>query len=66
VQEKTPPYLVAVYELDALAMEAGRARNRRAAEMFRDCTEAGVWPGYSSEVELISLPPWATRIEEYA
>jgi hypothetical protein len=22
--------------------------------------------GYSSEVELISLPPWATRIEEYA
>jgi hypothetical protein len=66
VQEKTPPYLVAVYELDALATEAGRARNRRAAEMFRDCTEAGIWPGYSAEVEPISLPPWATRIEEYA
>jgi hypothetical protein len=66
VQEKTPPYLVAVYELDALAMEAGRARNRRAAEMFRDCTEAGVWPGYPDEIGLISLPSWATRIEEYA
>jgi PDDEXK-like domain of unknown function (DUF3799) len=66
VQEKTPPYLVAVYELDALATEAGRARNRRAAEMFRDCTEAGVWPGYPGEIGLISLPPWATRTEEYA
>ena len=66
VQEKAAPYLVAVYELDVLAMEAGRARNRLAAEMYRDCTEAGIWPGYPAEIGLISLPPWATRTEEYA
>lgn len=65
-QEKTPPYLVTVFELDAAAMQAGRALNRRAIEIYRDCTESGIWPGYSQDIELISLPPWAARIEEYA
>ena len=58
-QEKTPPYLVTVFELDAEALRIGRERNRRAIEVFRDCTEAGVWPGYSDDVALISLPAWA-------
>jgi PDDEXK-like domain of unknown function (DUF3799) len=65
-QEKAPPYLVTVFELDAGALAAGRAFNRRAIEVYRDCKEAGVWPGYSDDIELISLPPWAARIEEYA
>jgi hypothetical protein len=65
-QDKAPPYLVTVCELDALALEAGRARNRQAIERYRDCAESGIWPGYSQDIELISLPPWATRIEEYA
>jgi hypothetical protein len=66
VQEKEPPYLVNVCELDFPAGQAGHALNRRAMEVYRDCTEAGVWPGYGTGIELISLPPWATRIEEYA
>jgi hypothetical protein len=61
VQEKTPPYLVTVCELDDIAREAGRQRNRRAVERFRDCRESGIWPGYSQDVELVSLPAWATR-----
>ena len=65
VQEKEPPYLVTVCELDGPALEAGRARNRQAIERYRDCCEAGVWPGYSTDIELISLPPWAARTEEY-
>lgn len=64
-QEKTPPYLVAVYGLDDLAMEAGRARNRQAIERYRDCKEAGIWPGYGDDIEYISLPPWALRTEEH-
>jgi hypothetical protein len=42
---------------------------RKACERFRDCTESGIWPGYSDEpedIETIRLPPWVTRIEEYA
>lgn len=62
-QEKTPPYLVTVVQLDDEAEAAGRARNELAMEIWRDCTQAGVWPGYSQDIELITLPPWAARTE---
>jgi hypothetical protein len=66
-QDKSPPYLVTVAELDFQALEIGRARNRQAIERYRDCRESGLWPGYSDDIELISLPSWAVpRIEEYA
>jgi hypothetical protein len=65
-QEKTPPYLVTVVQLDEDARRAGRARNRLAIERYRDCTESGIWPGHSDEIEFITLPAWATRTEEYA
>ena len=60
-QEKEPPYLVSVVQLDYDAMRAGRAANRAAMERYRDCTEASKWPGYSDEIEVISLPPWMVR-----
>lgn len=59
VQEKNPPYLVTVIELDAEAKQIGRDRNRRALEIYRDCSASGYWPGYSDEIELVSLPRWA-------
>ena len=43
---KDPPYLVNIAELDDDAIRAGRARLRDACEIFRDCTETGIWPGY--------------------
>lgn len=57
-QEKTPPYLPVVRQLDAAAMRIGHAEARRAREIWRDCTEAGVWPGYPAEAEFLSLPTW--------
>lgn len=59
VQEKDPPYLVNVIELDTTALDIGRARNRAAIERWIECTDSGVWPGYSTDVELVSLPRWA-------
>jgi hypothetical protein len=64
VQEKDPPYLVTVIELDDVALRAGEELNGRACEVWRDCTEAGVWPAYSDEVELVRLPPWAYPRED--
>lgn len=58
VQEKEPPYLVNVIELDAYALTIGRERNRRAMQLFVECTESGVWPGYGPDVERASLPRW--------
>src|SRR5262249_7520845 len=63
-QEKQPPYLVNVVDLDDDDIEAGRERNRKACEICRDCTQAGIWPGYSDyDITHITLPPWAQRTE---
>ena len=62
-QERTPPYRVAVYELDPAALRKGREDAGRAMEIYRDCTEAGIWPGYDPEIQLLDLPYWAYRDE---
>jgi hypothetical protein len=60
-QETAPPYLVTVAGLDEDAMDAGRAMNRLACEVYRDCAGSGIWPGYSDGIEYVSLPPYAAR-----
>lgn len=58
-QEKTPPYLVTVAELDTIALAAGRYENRKAIDLYAECVATDTWPGYSDDIELICLPPWA-------
>lgn len=67
-QEKTPPYLVTVFQPDAIAMHIGAARNLRALETYAECTASGRWPGYTNEIAYLPLPPWAEKrdTEEYA
>lgn len=60
-QEKEPPYRVAVYQLHPDALRKGRADNERAMEIYRDCTESGIWPGYEPDVQVIDLPYWSYR-----
>lgn len=57
-QEKTAPYLTAVYELDDHALAVGRARVDEACATFAQCVKTGQWPGYPEEVEYVSAPPW--------
>lgn len=57
-QEKTPPYLVTCAELTAIALRHGDDLNKQALEIYARCTEAGRWPGYSDEIEPVSLPGW--------
>ena len=65
-QEKEPPYLITPVQLDADALQAGRELNREAINLYRACTERGVWPGYTEGIETVSLPPWAfRRLEEF-
>lgn len=58
VQEKTAPYLVSVIELDPLALRIGRHLNRHALNIYAACSRTGRWPGYTDDVELVSLPGW--------
>lgn len=45
-QAKEPPYSVTVARLLPDDLDAARTRNRVALQMFRDCTESGLWPDY--------------------
>lgn len=63
-QEKTPPYLITVIQIDPAARRAGRRMNRLAIDIYRQCRETGVWPGYTDDIPLISLPSWADLYEE--
>lgn len=63
-QEKEPPYLVEVFEIDELSLERGRRRNRRALDIFARCLESDDWPGYTGELfTTLSVPSWALREE---
>ena len=64
VQEKSPPYLVNVLELDGPALLVGQQRNRRAIDVYRECRESGVWPGYGDDVAVVGLPRWAEMEHE--
>lgn len=59
--EKTPPYPVAVIELDAEAIAQGRIDMRRAIDLYKRCLDTDTWPAYGDGIHTISLPPWATR-----
>lgn len=58
-QEKTPPYLVTVFQPDHVAMRIAAIRNRQAIDRFAWCQETGRWPGHTDEVEQLPLPAWA-------
>jgi hypothetical protein len=68
VVEKEPPYLVGVYQLPTIWVEMGQTKARRARELFKQCTDADTWPGYSDGVELLSPPTWLIykHEEQYA
>jgi len=59
--EKSEPPMVAVFELDANAVREGHAIYRRALQMYKDCEDRGEWPGYSGDVQTVSLKQWDYR-----
>lgn len=64
-QEREPPYLVAVKELDHDSERIGRARNDEALGLYAQCVRDNHWPGYAEDVQSIRLPGWyLNRYEE--
>jgi len=56
--EKRAPYAVAVYAADAEMIQIGAEAAARDLEVLATCKAANAWPGYSDQIETISLPPW--------
>lgn len=62
--EKTPPYLVAVHEIDAGDLRRADALNEAASRLFAQCLETGTWPGYAEKVHRVTVPIYTARVEE--
>lgn len=57
------PFACSVFEIEPEAYETARRENREMLELYARCEREGVWPGYSQEVEFVSLPRWAGGTE---
>jgi hypothetical protein len=75
VVESEPPYLVAVYrvsdgspdehgDLTPDDVGLGLEQLQAARERFRGCSESGIWPGYSEEIERLELPRYKRQAME--
>lgn len=59
VIEREPPYLIATYRIDQAALVEGENLRCRALRLVADCNTSGDWPGYTPELQTLSLPSWA-------
>lgn len=57
-QMKEPPYLVTVGQFSETARAIGRELNRRALQIYAQCAQTGVWPGFADDIATLSLPGW--------
>jgi PDDEXK-like domain of unknown function (DUF3799) len=65
-QEKTRPYSLGLYSLDAKSKRVGAAKCRLGMRLYADCASRDYWPGYPEKVVSISLPGYAFKEEENA
>ena len=59
--EKSAPYAVGVYELDAEAMVHGSVLRHNALQRIQDCRAINEWPGYTDGIQTLQLPGWALK-----
>lgn len=62
-QEKKPPYLAAVYQLDAAGESRGYELRKRGMETMAACLATNDWPGYPRGVQPLPLPDLAIENE---
>lgn len=61
---KEPPHHVTFVQLDEVAVEKGWQLNRRAIDVWDRCHANDHWPAYGDGIHTISLPAWATRLDD--
>jgi len=63
VVKKVPKHMVRVLQLDRDAISIAENKLVEARKLMQQCYESGEWPGYSLELESISLPQWKLKQE---
>ena len=60
--EKSAPYAVGCYELDAEAMVHGSVLRHNALQRIQDCRAINSWPSYTDDgIQTLQLPGWALK-----
>lgn len=57
--EKDAPHCVAVYAADPEMLQLGHQTFRKELNEFAECQKTGIWPGYSENIQSLSLPKYA-------
>ena len=57
--ESEPPYAAAAYMLPDEVLDKARVTIRRLLAQYAECLAADEWPGYSQDIQLLTLPAWA-------
>lgn len=58
VVETEAPYAVALYALDDGALEKAREDIRKLLQTYAECLHTGTWPGYSPDIQNMTLRHW--------
>lgn len=56
--EKKPPYAVATYIVDDSDLITAHEENEALTLKYGECLAVDKWPGYSENIEVLSLPHW--------
>jgi len=59
--EKTYPFGIGVYELDAEALVHGSIARHNALQRIQDSRAVGEWSGYTDGIQTLQLPGWALK-----
>lgn len=60
---KTRPHLIQVVGVPDIDRNIAAAKNRRAIDLFAECTLTGKWPEYNPGIAYIDTPGWAQSRE---
>lgn len=64
--EKSPPYCVRCLQVMPEIIEYGRTLYQRDLQVYRNCLETGLWPGWGESFEECALPQYEMRGLEIA
>lgn len=56
--ESHAPYFTAIYQLSSEFLGVARGQINALLELYAECEESGIWPGYSTEFVTLEPPKW--------
>ena len=59
--EKVAPYECSFLAGDNDTLEIGLKENQKLLQLYKHCSETGIWHGYEDRLQTIALPAWAAN-----